>query len=181
MRRAIIFIGISFLFLFQTTSFAKEEDQQPDQQVEAFIQELFQARAQILLDADLAPLEKFYTKEKTSVYAKGYELRRAKYIQAWAKLRNIHVESTNNQIRIVKVKKKTDDQASVSVIQTLRVTYRYANENLPLHSFGIGTRHHLLLKRVQNQWYVSREYYSDPMEENPNNIPVTCEKRIYGG
>jgi hypothetical protein len=43
---------------------------------------------------------------------------------------------------------------------------------LASQQFGIGTRHGITLKKVNGQWYVSSEWYSDPMDEDPNQIPV---------
>jgi len=171
--RAKILIWISVFFLFQTIATAQDDGQQEEQEIRTFLQQLFQARAQLLLDVDSEILDGFYTaKEKASVYAKGYEIRRARYIQEWAKLREANIVDARNQIRVVRIREKEDGKVSASVIQTLQVTYKYFGDQYPAHSFGIGIRHFIQLKKDEEGWHVSREYYSDPMEENPNNIPV---------
>ncbi|UVI33412.1 amidase domain-containing protein [Paenibacillus spongiae] len=86
----------------------------------------------------------------------------------------MHITKATSEIRIVRIKFSTDI-AKVSFVQSLKLSYVYDDRNLPEQSMGIGTRHAVVLKKMGARWFVSSEWYLDPLEENPNLIPESVD------
>jgi hypothetical protein len=170
---------IMFLFLILLTPHAsamyvpelpKEED------LPTFLNRLFEARTQLLINQEPDTIAEFYKNtDRLSRIAFQIEVRRSKYINAWGTFRGVDFTKGESQIRLVNSKVK-EDTVRVFLFHTLRLVYEYPNPNLPPQSFGVGTRHVITLKKDKGTWFVSREWYSDPIEEDPNTIPANSIK-----
>ncbi|MBE1442777.1 amidase domain-containing protein [Paenibacillus sp. OAS669] len=140
-------------------------------EVTVFIQQLYKDRNSLLIHQQPEAIQKYYNQtESASRYAYQMELKRAKYIQTWAKKRGVRMVSAEPVIRIVRIK-KNDSLATVSLVQSAKISYEYESHHLPPQSFGIGTRHALTLIKERDEWIVKKEWYLDPLEENPDLIP----------
>ncbi|MGW8957616.1 amidase domain-containing protein [Paenibacillus sp. NPDC055715] len=160
--------------------------------VTPFLQELFDDRTRFLMDQDKTHIEDHYLlkDKRSSQYAYLHELNRAKYIHEWAKLRKIKFVNAESSIRIARAE-VLGDTAKVSLVQSLKLSYEYIDSYPGQHDFGIGTRHGITLRKKDSRWYVEREWYSDPLEENskkieksdvsfiPHKDPVPSEKVIH--
>lgn len=141
-----------------------------------FLNKLFEARTRLLIENNPHIIEKYYNLgQKTSRYALQQENKRANYIQKWAETRGVTFTEGKGNIRIARTKVK-GNTATVSLLHTLKLTYRYTGKNISSHSFGIGTRHGIRLEKNETGWHVIREWYSDPIEENPDTIPSNSVK-----
>ncbi|GIP31658.1 amidase domain-containing protein [Paenibacillus sp. J2TS4] len=146
----------------------KEEERQ---QVESFIGRLFDERAQMLIHSTSEALDEYYlTAEATGKQALKLEKQRTEYVQAWADKRLLTFNEAESRVRIVRLN-VSGNQARVSLVQSLKLSYAYnAKPDQPQH-FGIGTRHVLTLRQKDGHWKVTREWYLDPLTENPKLIP----------
>ncbi|HJV47022.1 MAG TPA: amidase domain-containing protein [Bacillota bacterium] len=174
----MIFKRISILFFFLILIFSKSVlASEPDEkEISAFLEQFFQAKASLLINEEPDSIAKFYSnKIKTSRFALQMETRRSSYINAWANERNINLVNVSNKILRERIR-ITNDQVKVFLVNSLRMDYEYRNQNLGPQWFGIGTRHSLTLKKIDNEWRVIKEWYSDPMEEDPNNVPVQRQR-----
>lgn len=75
----------------------------------------------------------------------------------------------DSNIRIIRLR-LIGDLAKVSLVQTAKFNYVYLGDPAP-QSFGIGTLHALTLKHSGGRWYLFKEWYSDPLTENPKLVP----------
>lgn len=149
------------------------DDEKHEQEVRTFLEELFQQRAQILVNRDTDRLESLYASSTNiSKYALRNERNRTNYLNEWASKRAIKLVKAESKIRIVRLN-VSKDTAKVSLVHSLKVSYTYMNKIVPVQWFGIGTTHFLTLKKINNEWKVNKEWYLDPLEENPNKIAVT--------
>ncbi|PZE20655.1 hypothetical protein CBW46_012465 [Paenibacillus xerothermodurans] len=152
-------------------SAARAEDAGKEEVVR-FLNQLYASRAQSLLHAEPRPISPFYiAAEKTSRYALHHELRRTEYMHAWAERRNIEFVHAGSEIHITQFKRQAD-RIKLSLTQSLKLSYVYKNGAREPQHFGVGTRHTLTLKQLDGQWYVLKEWYSDPLEEDPKLIPT---------
>ncbi|WP_430190435.1 amidase domain-containing protein [Paenibacillus jamilae] len=154
------------------TLFFSHAQAKPVQQdnVVPFLQELFEDRTKLLMDLDKKHIEDHYLlTDKRSNYAYLHEINRAEYIQEWAKHRKIKFVDVKSSIRIARLE-VSGNMARVSLVQSLKLSYEYVNNHSGRHDFGIGTRHGITLRKKDNRWYVEKEWYSDPLEENPKKI-----------
>lgn len=145
------------------------EENQTEAHIESFLKRLYDIRATALIHQNERAFDDYYLTDKQSSNALKNEIRRMDYINAWANKRSLKLVDAKSEIKIVRIKVK-DDRATVSLVQSLKVSYDYPNKEIPTHSFGIGTRHFLTLKLVNGKWMVSREWYLDPLDENPKKI-----------
>ncbi|RUT31978.1 hypothetical protein EJP77_09640 [Paenibacillus zeisoli] len=149
---------------------AESSETTESKEIPRFLQELFEDRAQLLLDPNAAHIQDHYLRDnRYSRHALSHELERTEYIQAWAKERRVKFVNAESSIRIVRLKVE-GETAKVSLVQSLKLGYEYLDKYPGHHDFGIGTRHAIKLHKHNNIWYLEREWYLDPLEENPQTI-----------
>lgn len=150
---------------------ARAEEDKSEREVQSFLGELFNKRAELLIAQKPEAIKMYYLDDfKPSEYALRQELRRAAYINTWAEKRKVTFVEAKNSIRIIRIKLQ-GDQAKVSLINSLRLTYTYPNKVLHSESFGLGTRHGITLQRKDDRWHVKREWYLDPFDVDGKLIP----------
>ncbi|WP_235941332.1 amidase domain-containing protein [Paenibacillus puerhi] len=172
MLRLFLLIGMSLIIglaPLQGYAFPLKKDSDKEE-ITHFLTLLYKDRNEFLINQRPETIEKYYTKtEGASRYAYQMELRRAKYLYAWAEKRGLRLAAAEPTIRIGRLK-KDGDQATVTLVQSTKITYEYKASYLPLQSFGVGTRHALTIKKENDGWLVKKEWFLDPLEENPDLI-----------
>lgn len=137
-----------------------------------FLNQLFVERSQILIDINPQSIRHYYIEaSQKSQYAYQHEEKRRDYLQAWAKIRGVHFTKAESKIRIIRQAIK-GDTATVSLVNSMQLTYQYQGNEPATQQFGLGTRHGITLKKLDGQWHVYSEWYSDPLDENPALISV---------
>lgn len=169
MKRLTFFI--IFLTVIFSTYHVSAAETTEDSQIRAFLIKLFNDRTQFLILQRPEMIHHFYDQtDKSTQYAYEQELLRAKYIHTWAENRGLVFSAAESSIRISRIK-KAGKLAKISLNQSLKLSYTYKNASLNPQFFGIGTRHALTLKNVNGEWMVLREWYTDPLSENPALVP----------
>lgn len=142
-----------------------------DPELTLFMKQLFADRVIYLINQNNKRLHKYYLGDTTSsIRAMEHEINRAKYIQAWAKRRGIQFVNAVSDVRVIRTIKR-NDKIFISTVNSLKLSYSYLYNSNAVQSFGIGTRHALTVARVNGNWHVVREWYLDPLAENPELIP----------
>ncbi|MFD0696768.1 amidase domain-containing protein [Paenibacillus sp. GCM10027628] len=150
--------------------FAADTDQET-RDIQAFLSKLFNERTRLLIDRQPEAIHHFYENtDKISQFAYEQELLRSNYINTWAEKRSIVFSAAKSNIQINRIKKE-GDLAKVSLKHSLQLSYVYNTDKYNPQLFGIGTRHALTLKKMNGEWFVHREWYTDPLTENPKLIP----------
>jgi hypothetical protein len=157
-----------FLLPSESASAANENSQN---QIDAFLKDLFDSRTQLLINQRSDTISSFYNLTKDSSN-KAYqnELKRSMYINTWANIRGILLLGARGRIDIVDMETK-GNLAEVLLNHSINLLYVYDKKLFPIESLGLGTRHNILLKKESNTWIVVREIYSDPINDNPELIP----------
>lgn len=138
-------------------------------EVKKNLEDLFSARSNYLAERN-HHMEQYYDmKSPLSRQAYTLEVKRKTYLHTWAKYRNMKITDCKSKIHISKIHIK-DQTATVSLGHSQQITYAYNDQMSTSHSFGLGTWHAVTLKKVHDQWIVSKEWYLDPLEENPRLI-----------
>ncbi|WP_379344209.1 amidase domain-containing protein [Paenibacillus sp. GCM10027629] len=146
-----------------------------ERNVTSFLNELYALRANLLIHNHQVQIEQHYVHgHKASDYAMRQELKRAEYIHTWGEKRGIRFIDAKSDIRITRIQ-FDGDLARISLVQSLKLSYFYLQSYAPSQSFGIGTRHALTLKKNGHGWLLYKEWYLDPLEENPKLIPITSD------
>ncbi|MBE9915454.1 amidase domain-containing protein [Paenibacillus donghaensis] len=173
MLRLFLLISVSLIIgLSPLNAYALSPKQDQDkEEIMVFLRQLFTDRNKLLVNQQPETIQKYYVpSEAGSRFAYQMELKRAKYISAWAEKRGLRLVSAEPNIRIARFK-GNGDQASISLVQSAKISYNYKASSLAPQSFGIGTRHALTVKKMGDGWVVKKEWYLDPLEENPDLIP----------
>jgi hypothetical protein len=145
------------------------------EEIEAVLIHIFEQRANVMINQNVHELEAHYlTNQQVSRYAYRNEKNRVNYVNKWADKRAIRLVAAQSNIRIVRLKTK-GDTAIVSLDQSLKISYDYLNKIVPIQSFGVGTRNFMTLKKINGKWKIYREWYLDPLDENPNKIAETSD------
>jgi hypothetical protein len=162
-RMICCFMLSLFLFTCPVSALAENVPDQKEE-ISSFLKNVFEARNGLILEQNPETIKSFYaTGKKSSRYAMEYEITRAKYMSTWAKKRGVKFTEAVGDTRIVRTNVQ-GDTAKVSLLYSLKLTYEYEGKQLKPQSFGVGTRHGITLKKVNNNWNILREWYSDPLE-----------------
>ncbi|MBY9078086.1 amidase domain-containing protein [Paenibacillus sp. HN-1] len=140
-----------------------------ENEVESVLETMFKERAKALVTQDMPAIEAFYDKEKASRVAYWHERNRCNYMNKWAEKRDVKLTHADSSIRIVR-KSVHQEYAKISLVQSEQIGYTYMKKFLPEQYFGVGTRHFITLKKTDGVWTIYREWYLDPLDENPDKI-----------
>ncbi|MDF9842630.1 MULTISPECIES: amidase domain-containing protein [unclassified Paenibacillus] len=176
MKRKTIFLHLLVVFLIalfpvQDVQASKLTDARQGEVKEA-LERIFEQRSEIIVTHDKGRLENEYTSDPAGQEAFRHELRRMQYMNAWAEHRALKLTKSKSHIRIIRVN-VDGDFARVSLVQSHKISYMYMNRILPEQDFGVGTRHAITLKKLGGAWKISKEWYLDPLDENPKLIAVS--------
>lgn len=145
----------------------------PNPKITDTLSHLFHDRTQSLLDGESKRIEKYYIAgNDLSRKSLLQELKRSQYVNSWADKRNLKFTQASGDIFIKKCIIE-GNQARIFLDNSTKLSYIYLDRLLPPQSFGIGTRHSILMQKRNNEWKILKEWYLDPLSENPKLIPQT--------
>jgi len=150
------------------------------QEISLFLNQVFHDRTQFLVHGNPDILDNYYTAaEKSSRIARRHELNRQRYLSAWASKRKIKFLDGQSEVRIVR-QQASKNTVNVVLVHREKLEYIYLNSVVQPQAFGLGTRHVVTLVRTDNdKWHILREWYLDPLDENPQLI-ANHEHRFHG-
>jgi hypothetical protein len=168
--RLLSFILILLAACILPVSTTNADETKHEEEVEAALKRIFTERAHSLVDRQTQRLKDYYlTDQATGNNAYLNEQKRSRYVNAWAGKRSLKLSKAQSSIRIIRLH-SNEETAKVSLVQSLKLSYVYLNEIIPEQAFGIGTRHFMTLKKIKGNWKIAREWYLDPLDENPDKI-----------
>lgn len=135
----------------------------PDkEELRAYIERIYNIRSSAFVTGDLSSLKGLYdVSQKYGQWSLEQEIRRAKYLKAWADRRGIKFKDITSSVRIRKVYDRRST-IRVSLDESYKFDYIYKDDAIPVvNSFGIGIRHTLDLKPVNEEWIIYTDWYSD--------------------
>lgn len=141
-----------------------------DNEVKNTVSNLFLMRNKAILTKDLDSIESFYDTDcKFGQWAYEYEEKKIKYINNWAEKQGVIFTDIIPNIIIKKATPSKDkDKYSFYIMCNTEYKYIYPDEPEKINSSRIGTYHSLTLKNVNNEWIVSKEWYTDPFADSLN-------------
>ena len=141
-----------------------------EEEVKNTVNNLFLKRNKAILTKDLDSIESFYdTDSKFGQWAYEYEEKKIKYINNWAEKQGVIFTDIIPNIIIKKATPSKDkDKYSFYIMCNTEYRYIYPDEPEKINSSRIGTYHSLTLKNVNNEWIVSKEWYTDPFADSLN-------------
>ncbi|KAA9004189.1 amidase domain-containing protein [Paenibacillus spiritus] len=168
-RSKLIAVIVAITLLSLSARAAADGLTDAEHEIQPALEDLYKARAEAFVNQDIQKLKDYYLDEKISRIALEHEHNQIQYLNKWSDKRAIQLTHSQCAIRIIR-QRITGDRAVVSLVQSHRIGYMYENRFLPEQFFGVGTRHFITLKKKDGRWKVSREWYLDPLDENPKKI-----------
>ncbi|MGE6575108.1 amidase domain-containing protein [Paenibacillus xylanexedens] len=169
--RMVLLAAVIFFYSAHSVSADTSQNAgEPRQEIEAFLNELFRVRSELFTHPNL-PLELYYdTGNKAGRHALAIQKNRTTYLNAWAEHRQMAITSSQSRLRIRGITFK-GEQVKLTLGHSQKIEYAYRDTPSVKQWFGLGTWHVMTLSKKDNRWLVSKEWFLDPLEENPDKIP----------
>ena len=146
-----------------------DEDDQIKQQYQLLLQNLFDYRNKAILEQNEAILKELYdTDKKTGLWAYEHEVEKMKYLKNWSSKQGVTFNDIKTKVKIRKVKEKETDLYGIICNVATDYNYSYENEKDVKNIFRIGTEHYLNVKIKDNQYIITKEWYTDPFADSLN-------------
>ena len=146
-----------------------DEDDQIKQQYQLLLQNLFDYRNKAILEQNEEILKELYdTDKKTGLWAYEHEVEKMKYLKNWSSKQGVTFNDIKTKVKIRKVKEKETDLYGIICNVATDYNYSYENEKDVKNIFRIGTEHHLNVKIKDNQYIITKEWYTDPFADSLN-------------
>lgn len=146
-----------------------DEDDQMKQQYQLLLENLFDYRNKAILEQNEEILKELYDIEKkTGLWAYEHEVEKMKYLKNWSSKQGVTFNEIKTEVKIRKVKEKEDDLYGIICNVATDYSYSYENEKDAKNIFRIGTEHYLNVKIKDNQYIITKEWYTDPFADSLN-------------
>ena len=157
------------------------EDDQVKKQYQLLLENIFDYRNKAILEQNEDILKELYdTGKKTGLWAYEHEVEKMKYLKNWSSKQGVIFNNIKTNVRIRKVKEKEDDLYGIICNVATDYNYSYEDEKDKQNIFRIGTEHYLNVKIKDNQYIITKEWYTDPFADSLNLENIKSEDiRIY--
>nr|WP_302686650.1 amidase domain-containing protein [uncultured Romboutsia sp.] len=146
-----------------------DEDDQIKQQYQLLLQNLFDYRNKAILEQNEEILKELYdTDKKIGLWAYEHEVEKMKYLKNWSSKQGVTFNDIKTKVKIRKVKEKETDLYGIICNVATDYNYSYENEKDVKNIFRIGTEHYLNVKIKDNQYIITKEWYTDPFADSLN-------------
>ena len=146
-----------------------DEDDQIKQQYQLLLQNLFDYRNKAILEQNEEILKELYdTDKKTGLWAYEHEVEKMKYLKNWSSKQGVTFNDIKTKVKIRKVNEKETDLYGIICNVATDYNYSYENEKDVKNIFRIGTEHYLNVKIKDNQYIITKEWYTDPFADSLN-------------
>lgn len=145
------------------------EGEEVNNQYKDLLENLFDYRNKALLEKNDNILKELYdTDKKFGLWAYEHEVKKMKYLENWSSKQGVKFKDIKTKVKIKKVKEK--EKNLYGIICTVSTEYKYSYENQEdiTDMFRIGTYHYLNVKIIDNQYVITKEWYTDPFADSLN-------------
>lgn len=143
-----------------------QKENQIDEEVTNFVANIFNIKSKAIQTNDLDTMENIYdTNTNVGKCAYEYEVRKVKYINNWAEKQGVKfIDIIPNAV--IKRAKTNDSISTYTVMCNTEYKYVYLDEPEKINSSYIGTFHYLQLKHKDDEWLITKEWYTDPFADS---------------
>ena len=139
------------------------------------IKDLFIKRNISVVSGDCDGLKEFYDLNiKVSQYAYESEVKKTQYLMNWSGKQSIVFKDLDSIVHVRKVKEKEPGLFGVICDVITEFNYYYTDSPEVINTFRLGTNHYLNLKKIEDKYIITKEWYTDPFADslNLNNIKI---------
>lgn len=163
----IILVFIVFLSLITSDkSGIVFADASTDNEVKSIVENIFAIKNKAILSKDLDSIKALYaTDTRYGQWAYEYEEKKVKYINNWAEKQGIQFVDIIPKV-VIKKCKIGDNKCSFSLICNTEYKYIYPDQPEAINSSRMGTYHSFQLSKRDNNWIITKEWYTDPFADS---------------
>ncbi|MGL4992071.1 MAG: amidase domain-containing protein [Sarcina sp.] len=142
------------------------------------LSELFTERNNAILSFNADSLRKYYNlNQKPSLYAFENEAKKIKYLDNWCEKQGVTFSEVKTKAKIKKIKEKEKNLYSTIVVVSTEFHYNYdSDENHGPNIFRLGTYHYLNVKINDDNFIITKEWYTDPFADSLNLNDIKSEE-----
>ncbi|WP_459476562.1 amidase domain-containing protein [Clostridium saccharoperbutylacetonicum] len=152
-------ININSKMVFAENIITKDE-------AKSIAENIFLIKNKAILDKDLDSIKKLYaTDTRYGQWAYEYEEMKVKYINNWAEKQGVKFIDIIPKI-VVKKSNVCSEKCSFSILCNMEYRYVYPDRPEQINSSRIGTYHSFQLTQRDNNWIITKEWYTDPFADS---------------
>lgn len=158
-----------------STEVSKIEDGE-NNKYKLLLEELFDHRNKAILDKNEEGLKELYEVDKKfGLWAWEHEVKKMKYLENWSSKQGVKFNDIKAKVKIKKVKEK--EEGLYGIICTVSTEYKYSYDKEPdiINMCRIGTYHYINVKIIDDQYIITKEWYTDPFADSLNLDNIKSE------
>ena len=131
------------------------------------LENLFAQRNAAIVSADTELLKGFYDLNiKVSLWAYESEAKKTQYLINWSEKQAVKFKDIKSIVRIRKVAEKESNLYGVICDVATDYNYYYIDSPETTNHFRLGTNHYLNLKKQDDRYIITKEWYTDPFADS---------------
>lgn len=153
-------------FIRKGASTKLEEDSEISK-FQLLLENLFDNRNKAILTKNDEVLKKLYDIDhKFGLWAYEQEVTKMKYLENWSYKQGVKFNDIKTRVKVRKVKEKEENLYGIICAVSTEYNYSYENQLDTKNMFRIGTYHYLNMRIVDNEYVITKEWYTDPFADS---------------
>ena len=137
------------------------------QEFKGLLEDLFAQRNAAIVSGDCELLKGFYDLNiKVSLWAYESEAKKTNYLISWSEKQAVKFRDLKSIVRIRKVAEKEPGLYGVICDVATDFNYFYIDTPDVINHFRLGTNHYLNLKKENDRYIITKEWYTDPFADS---------------
>ena len=150
----------------------KNKDEDPkeiNEQYTILLENLFDYRNKAILEKNEDILKKLYdTNIKFGLWAYEHEIKKMQYLENWSSKQGVNFNDIKTKVKIKKMREREENLYGIICDVSTEYKYSYENDRDKENMFRIGTYHYLHVKIKDNNYIITKEWYTDPFADSLN-------------
>ena len=157
----------------------KNKDEDPkeiNEQYTILLENLFDYRNKAILEKNEDILKKLYdTNIKFGLWAYEHEIKKMQYLENWSSKQGVNFNDIKTKVKIKKMREREENLYGIICDVSTEYKYSYENDRDKENMFRIGTYHYLHVKIKDNNYIITKEWYTDPFADSLNLENIKSE------
>lgn len=147
------------------------------QEFKGLLEDLFSQRNNAIVSGDCELLKGFYDlKIKVSLWAYESEAKKTQYLINWSEKQAVKFKDLKSIVKIRKVAEKEPGLYGVICDVATDFNYYYIDTPDIINYFRLGTNHYINLKKEDDRYIITKEWYTDPFADSLNIKNIKSEE-----
>ena len=131
------------------------------------LRNLFITRNDCIVKLDAETLKQFYNLNiKVSLWAYESEAKKIKYFKNWCEKQSIQFNKIHSIVKVRKIKEKEPGLYGILCFVSTEFNYSYLDTPKVENTFRLGTSHYINLKKDNDRYIITKEWYTDPFADS---------------